>query len=201
MRCAIRITRLRFLGVCLLLVAGSVGCSQKPGEKRPFWKFWAREKAPKPFPGEIPSPPEVVMPNVSLRELEPPKPGTTVADSEGKRAPATIIQPALRTVYFDYDSAALREDGKEILRQNAAWLREHPQVEVQVQGHCDERGTVEYNFNLGQRRADAVKTFLVSLGVPADRIHTISYGEERPAMPGHDEEAWRFNRRAEFHAY
>jgi len=142
------------------------------------------------------------MPNVSLRELEPPKPGTTVAESgDVKRSPATVIQPALKTVYFDFDSAELTGETKEVLRQNAAWLREHPQVEVQAQGHCDERGTVEYNFNLGQRRADAVKSFLVGLGVAADRIHTISYGEERPAVLGHNEEAWRLNRRVEFHAY
>lgn len=118
-----------------------------------------------------------------------------------KRAAATIIRPELRTVYFEFDSARLTDQAKETLRQNAKWLLEHPEIEVQVQGHCDERGTVEYNFNLGQRRADAVKKFLVDLGVSPSRIHTISYGEERPAVPGHNEEAWRWNRRAEFHAY
>jgi len=142
------------------------------------------------------------MPSVSLRELEPPKTAAGAAESGNvKRAAASVIQPALKTVYFDFDSAALTEGTKETLRENAAWLRDHPQTEVQVQGHCDERGTVEYNFNLGQRRAEAVKAFLDSLGVPRDRIHTISYGEERPAVLGHNEEAWRLNRRAEFHAY
>jgi len=196
-------TKARFVGICILAAGSLAGCATKPGEKPPFWKFWAREKSAKPpFSVEIPTPPEVVMPSGSLRELEPPKPGTTVAEpGDVKRAPATVIQPALKTVYFDFDSAALTDETKETLRESTAWLREHPQTEVQVQGHCDERGTVEYNFNLGQRRAEAVKAFLVGLGVPRDRIHTISYGEERPAVPGHDEEAWRLNRRAQFHAY
>jgi peptidoglycan-associated lipoprotein len=196
------LTRIRLVGVCVLLAVCAAGCATKPGEKPPFWKFWARGKTTKPaFSIEIPTPPEVVMPSASLRELEPPKPGTVADRGDVKRAPATVIQPALKTVYFDFDSAALTEEAKETLRENAAWMREHPQIEVQAQGHCDERGTVEYNFNLGQRRADAVKAFLVDMGVPQDRIHTISYGEERPAVPGHDEEAWRMNRRVEFHAY
>jgi peptidoglycan-associated lipoprotein len=193
-------------GLVVVLLLGAVwttGCARKPGE-RPFWKFWApRQSAPKAPAIEIPAPPEVAMPNTPLRALEPPKPPASAAAEPGdvKRAPATVIQPALRTVYFEYDSAQLTDESKEVLRQNAQWLREHAQIEVQVQGHCDERGTVEYNFNLGQRRAEAVKSFLVNLGVTADRIHTISYGEERPAVEGHNEEAWRLNRRVEFHAY
>lgn len=180
----------------------ATGCSSKPGE-RPFWKFWApKQSAPRAPAIEIPAPPEVAMPNTPLRVLEPPKPAATASEpGEVKRAPATVVQPALRTVYFDYDSAQLTDDFKEVLRQNAQWMREHPQIEVQVQGHCDERGTVEYNFNLGQRRAEAVKSFLVNLGVTADRVHTISYGEERPSVEGHNEETWRLNRRVEFHAY
>jgi len=142
------------------------------------------------------------MPTVPPRVREMPRtsPGA-VAEGEFKRAPATVIEPALRTVYFEFDSSRLTDETKEALRANAAWLREHAEIEVQLQGHCDERGTVEYNFNLGQRRADAVKTFMVKLGVSPTRAHTISYGEERPAVPGHNEEAWRLNRRVEFHAY
>jgi len=193
----------RALAVCLLCVAGAAGCATKPGA-RAWWKFWAprTSSAKSPLNVEIPAPPEVVMPSTPIRVLEPPKPGTSAAEpGDAKRAPATVVQPALRTMYFDFDSAHLTDETKQMLRENAIWLREHPQIEVQVQGHCDERGTVEYNFNLGQRRADAVKVFLVNLGVTADRIHTISYGEERPAVLGHDEEAWRLNRRAEFHTY
>ncbi|MCX8038768.1 MAG: peptidoglycan-associated lipoprotein Pal [Candidatus Sumerlaeia bacterium] len=190
---------MRFLLVGSVLVLAVSACSKTSGS--PWWKFWDRTPS-KPFAVEIPAPPEVVMPSTPLKEIPPPKAGADVVEpAEIKRSPASVVQPALRTVYFDYDSAQLREDAKEILRENARWLQEHPQVEVQVQGHCDERGTVEYNFNLGQRRADAVKAFLVGLGVAPNRIHTISYGKERPAVLGHNEDAWRLNRRAEFHTY
>ena len=194
--------RQKLLAVCLVCATWAVGCARS-GD-RPFWKFWgSRSGSGKGAMNvEIPAPPEVVMPNTPLRVLEPPKPGTSVAEpGETKRAPATVVQPALRTVYFDYDSAQLTDETKETLRENANWLREHPQVEVQAQGHCDERGTVEYNFNLGQRRAESVKSFLGSLGISPNRIHTISYGEERPAVQGHVEESWRLNRRVEFHTY
>jgi len=191
-----------FCSVFLGLAVVSLGaCS---GQGRPFWKFWASGEGPQTGAHslEIPAPPEVVMPSVPMRILDVPKTTQTAASpGETKRRPAVITEPALRTVYFEFDSARLTEEAKEILRRNAEWLRAHPNVEVQVQGHCDERGTVEYNFNLGQRRADAVKNFLVRLGVPPDRIHTISYGEERPAVPGHNESAWRLNRRVEFHTY
>jgi len=196
-----RVTRIHLLFVLAVLAGGMAACATRPGE-RPWWKFWSRDGRSSPFSVEIPAPPEVVMPNVASRELEPPKPGASVADpADGKRGPAAVIQPALKTVYFDYDSAELTDATQETLRENAEWLREHSQVEVQAQGHCDERGTAEYNFALGQRRADAVKNFLVRLSVSADRIHTISYGRERPAVAESNEEAWRLNRRVEFHAY
>jgi peptidoglycan-associated lipoprotein len=104
----------------------------------------------------------------------------------------------LQTVYFDYDSAALKPAAKANLERGAEWLKRTPKVNVQVEGHCDERGTNEYNLALGERRALAARRYLVSLGIAQDRIFTISYGEERPAVEGHDESAWKFNRRAEF---
>ncbi|RMG49116.1 MAG: peptidoglycan-associated lipoprotein Pal [Acidobacteria bacterium] len=110
------------------------------------------------------------------------------------------VEANLKTVYFDLDSSALDEEAKRILEENARWLLAHPEVRIVVEGHCDERGTVEYNLELGQRRARAVREYLIRLGVDGDRIGTISYGELRPADPGHGESAWARNRRAEFRA-
>ncbi len=105
-----------------------------------------------------------------------------------------ILQP----IYFSFDSSALSQTALRTLERNAAWLRQHPDWKVRVEGHCDERGTSEYNLALGARRARRVKEQLVRLGISAERIETISYGEERPVDPGHDEAAWSKNRRAEF---
>ena len=104
----------------------------------------------------------------------------------------------LQTVYFDYDRADIRPEMRTVLQRNAEWLRRHPRVKMSIEGHCDERGTEEYNMALGQRRAEAVKSYLVSLGISSNRLSTISYGEERPADPGHSETAWAKNRRVEF---
>ncbi len=101
-------------------------------------------------------------------------------------------------VYFAFDSAALSPGAQDILRDKAAYMTENPDVSVTIEGHCDERGTNEYNLALGERRAQSVKSFLVDLGIGAERMSTISYGEERPADPGHDETAWTRNRRAQF---
>lgn len=101
-------------------------------------------------------------------------------------------------VHFAYDSHLLNEEAKTLLEQKAAWLAQHPQIEFQIEGHCDERGTTVYNLVLGERRAHAVKQYLTALGINASRISTISYGEELPLDPGHTEDAWARNRRAHF---
>ena len=101
-------------------------------------------------------------------------------------------------IYFDFDSAQLLPRAQEILKRKAEWLRAHPGARVIIEGNTDERGTVEYNLALGDRRAEAAKDFLVELGISPDRITTISYGEERPADPGHNEAAWAKNRRDAF---
>ena len=103
-----------------------------------------------------------------------------------------------RSVFYDYDKSDIRDDQVPVLQANAAWLKSHPQYKLLVEGHCDERDTIEYNLALGDRRAKSVRQYLIDLGVPAERSRTISYGEERPADPGHDEAAWAKNRRAEF---
>jgi len=102
----------------------------------------------------------------------------------------------LKDIHFDFDEYNVRPEDAEALKDNAALLMKYPSFKIQIEGHCDERGTVEYNLALGERRADSTKKYLVSLGVSPDRIATISYGEERPLDPGHNEEAWAKNRRA-----
>jgi peptidoglycan-associated lipoprotein len=104
----------------------------------------------------------------------------------------------LRDVHFAYDSAAILPNEAGILQQIAAFLSRYPQVIIEVEGHCDERGTEEYNMALGSRRANAVRQFLADLGVDPNRIYTISYGEMRPLDPGHNETAWAQNRRGHF---
>jgi peptidoglycan-associated lipoprotein len=99
-------------------------------------------------------------------------------------------------VFFAYDSHDVSPEGQATLQKQAEWLKKYPAVNVQISGHCDERGTREYNLALGERRAAAAKNYLVSLGVPAERIQTISYGKERPAVEGSTPEAWAQNRRA-----
>lgn len=105
---------------------------------------------------------------------------------------------SLATVYFDYDSYTIRSDARESLKANAQWLKQSPKVRIQVEGHCDERGSTEYNLALGERRANAVKSYLSQMGVGGNRVSIISYGEERPANPASNESAWAENRRAEF---
>ncbi len=107
-------------------------------------------------------------------------------------------QYGLQTVYFDYDSNALRPDAMTTLRDNAEKIKQVPNVVIQLAGHCDERGTQEYNLALGERRALAVRQYLIQMGVSGDRLITISYGKEFPAAVGSDEAAWSQNRRVEF---
>lgn len=103
-----------------------------------------------------------------------------------------------RRVHFEYDSARLTADSRRLLDENAALLQKHPDVKVEVQGHCDERGTTDYNLALGNGRAAAVKNHLVTAGVKSDRVAVVSYGEERPLAAGATEQAFSQNRRAEF---
>jgi peptidoglycan-associated lipoprotein len=101
-------------------------------------------------------------------------------------------------VYFGFDDSTLTKKAREVLSAKADWLRSHPDVTVVIEGHADERGTKEYNMALGQRRAQSARNFLVNAGIDADRLTTISYGEERPADPRSNEMAWAKNRRVHF---
>jgi len=119
---------------------------------------------------------------------------------DARRTGATAPEGSgpLKDVNFDYDSSELREDARLTLRENAAWLQSNTGATVEIEGHCDDRGTVEYNLALGAKRARAVKDYLVALGVADQRLTTISYGEELPLCYEQTESCWQRNRRAHF---
>jgi len=110
-----------------------------------------------------------------------------------------VSVPELEAVYFDYDRATVRSDQAPTLRSNSAAIGSHDEWRtVVIEGHCDERGSEEYNLALGERRANSVRRYLTDLGVPSSRLAVVSFGESKPRAMGHDESAWRYNRRAEF---
>lgn len=119
-------------------------------------------------------------------------------ESVGTSGAGEAGQSDLQIVHFDFDSYAITADNRDILKSNADWLKTNATATVQIEGHCDERGTTEYNLALGERRANAVKNYMIKLGIKKARLSTISYGSERPVDPGHDETAWAKNRRAAF---
>ncbi len=120
----------------------------------------------------------------------------------GTQPPAVVeeekIQKDFKDIHFDYDKYDIRPEDQATLARLADWMIKNPYSKVTIEGHCDERGTDEYNLALGERRARAAKNYLLASGVDKDRIATITYGEERPLDPGHNEEAWRKNRRGHF---
>jgi peptidoglycan-associated lipoprotein len=104
----------------------------------------------------------------------------------------------LKPLFYELDSSEVSAAGQQVLQANAAVLKRYPTWQITIEGHCDERGTAEYNLALGERRALAAKTYLVSLGIPADKVRTVSYGKEFPFDAGHEDAAWAKNRRAHF---
>jgi peptidoglycan-associated lipoprotein len=133
-------------------------------------------------------------PPVEVEDFDSAEPDVRQLD---ETATALNERGVLKTIYFAFDKSELTESARATLRQNANWLKANPDWGVVIEGHCDERGTIEYNLALGQRRASSVRDYLSSLGVESSRIRTVSFGEERPADPGHNEAAWAKNRRAE----
>lgn len=144
-------------------------------------------------PEELPPPPPQTAP-APMPEAPPPPPPQT-GPVPGSRADF-LAQAGSDTVFFDTDSYDVDAEDQATLSRQAQWLAKYPNVSVTIEGHCDERGTREYNLALGERRANAAKNYLVSVGVPASRISVISYGKERPLATGSDEAAWAQNRRA-----
>ncbi|MCX5734227.1 MAG: peptidoglycan-associated lipoprotein Pal [candidate division NC10 bacterium] len=155
-------------------------------------------------PPSAPGPGAVVAPAAPSPTTAPPEvrvqpPAATAVVPEAPKAPETVVAVSpLKDAFFDFDKSALREDQKAALNEDVAWLKGNAGAKVLIEGHCDERGTAEYNLGLGERRAKAVKDYLIAAGVAADRISIISYGKERPFVLGHDESAWKWNRRGHF---
>ena len=130
-------------------------------------------------------------PDTAPQQVVSPEPQETDMLAEGK---------TLNTIYFGFDQYNLQPTAVEELKKIGTWLSKNPATKIRIEGHCDERGTDEYNIALGERRATAAKNYLATLGISTKNITTISFGEERPANPGHDEDAWAKNRRDEFKA-
>ncbi len=151
-----------------------------------------RAKAAKEAAERVPAPAPAV------REVPSQPPASSSSSSPAPGAPGSAQETALRDAFFDYDSSAVRAGARDALLTNAQWLTANPDVPVTIEGHCDERGSTEYNLALGFRRARAAQEVLVAAGVAPERIAIISYGKERPFVQGHDESAWRWNRRAHF---
>ena len=144
-------------------------------------------------PSRPPSPPEPV----GEPTVVPPEPVRDDAISSASLDDLNKSSP-LKPVFFELDSSDLNSAGQKALDENVVLLKKYSSWTITVEGHCDERGTAEYNLALGERRAITARAYLVSLGIPADRLRTVSYGKEFPFDPGHDESAFSKNRRAHF---
>lgn len=174
-----------FAVVALLLVIAGCGKKRPPAVATGSGTTTRTETTTRTVPENLDAGPDV-------QTLEGEGLGEDALESEtGEGGP-------LADVYFGYDQSALTDEGRAALEKHALWLQNHRDVKVQVEGHCDERGTVEYNLALGDARAQAARDYLLSLGVAAGRLGTVSYGKERPVDPGHSEAAWARNRRAHF---
>jgi peptidoglycan-associated lipoprotein len=175
----------------LLLTIGITACNKdKPPVARPMPPPMVDPNA-----GAPPAPPEPPRP-VSEPVIVPPMPAE---DAIGSKSLDDLNRDSpLRPLFFALDSSDVSADGQQVLQANAAVLKKYPGMQVTIEGHCDERGTAEYNLALGERRALSAKNYLVSLGIPADRVKTVSYGKEFPFDAGHDDAAWANNRRAHF---
>jgi peptidoglycan-associated lipoprotein len=157
-----------------------------------------------------PPPPKWTVENPSASSGTAPKAAPQTSTSESKPDTGTSSLDALRAgastaaagplkdVFFAFDRAELSDDARAVLKENSGWLKNHASARIQIEGHCDERGAEDYNMALGAKRAQAAMDYITTLGIPAGRISTISYGEEVPACKEHSEECWAKNRRARF---
>ena len=115
-----------------------------------------------------------------------------------KKAKTAKRDVGLQRIHFDFDKSYIKREYQPVLKSNAAWMQDHPNTNVTIEGHCDERGSIEYNIALGDRRANSAKRYLMNLGIASNRLSTISYGKERPLCTQHTESCWWQNRRDEF---
>lgn len=185
-------------GLAVVLCSGMLfagGCAKEELVKKdePVAPSQAPVAQPTKQPAQAPVPSEP-LPTQPVKESA--AANGVVADSQTVVSQAPEIK--LQTVYFDFDSYVLSQAARDTLYSNAEYLLKKYNGAIQVEGHCDERGSDEYNLALGEKRAKAALNYLTTLGVPANRLSFISYGKEKPVDPGHDEAAWTKNRRAEF---
>jgi peptidoglycan-associated lipoprotein len=148
-----------------------------------------------------PPPPVKEQPKVEKVEEAPAVTKPKLSEEEifmSKSLEEINLEAPLKMIYFDYDRFYIREDAKPVLEANATWLRKFSSIKVLIEGHCDERGTEEYNLALGEKRAKSTMDYLTSLGISPDRMKIISYGKSQPLDTGHNESAWQRNRRAQF---
>ena len=179
------------LALSLLIVVIVVGC----GKKKPA----IVQPAPPPATATQPTQQSPAPPPQRVEEQLPVPQQPLSEDSIANRSLDDLNRDSpLKPAFFPLDSAELDDTGRATVQANAEILKKYQTWQVTIEGHCDERGTAEYNLALGERRAVAVKTYLVSLGISADRLRTVSYGKEFPFEPAHNEEAWAKNRRAHF---
>ena len=175
----------------IVLLLAAAGCHKKPAPVvRPL-------PPPPPPASNAPARPPAPPQPVNEPTIVPPEPVREDAIASASLDDLNRNSP-LKPVFFALDSDELGGDGQKVLEEDAALLKKYPSWSVTIEGHCDERGTAEYNLALGERRAVAARAYLVSLGISADRLRTVSYGKEFPFDPGHDEAAWAKNRRAHF---
>ena len=185
--------------VCVVsLAAALAGCAKRPATTQVVAPAptgtGAATAAPPTTPSPVVTPPAMAQPPSSGAAQQPPAP--TAAARPSPREFTAIAE--LKDVFFDFDRYDIRPEDARTLDSNAGWLKSNPNHLVLIEGHCDERGTNEYNLALGERRAKATMNYLVSQGVQASRITIISYGEERPTCSDRTESCWARNRRAHF---
>ncbi|HEY7818416.1 MAG TPA: peptidoglycan-associated lipoprotein Pal [Vicinamibacteria bacterium] len=187
------------LGIlCLAMLSVPVGCGGKD-ERAPATTTGGPSNLPRTTTSTVP--PRTADSSGPVGSADDTESLSRVSDPDnifGRTLDEINADSPLRDVPFEFDSAELLDSARAVLDRTAEWLRRYSTVTVLIEGHCDERGTVEYNLALGERRATAAHNYLVSLGIPANRFKTISYGKEFPLDPGHTEEAWARNRRAHF---
>jgi peptidoglycan-associated lipoprotein len=157
----------------------------------------------KPKTKPTPPPPPQAKEQPKVEKVIPPPPVVKAEPTEqeifmSKSLEALNKEKPLQAIYFDFDKYNVRDDAKPVLESNAAWLKKWASTKILIEGHCDERGTEEYNLALGEKRAKGAFDYLISLGVPAERLKILSYGKSQPLDMGHDEVAWAKNRRAQF---
>ncbi len=175
--------------VALVISLGAAGCAKKKPAAPP---------PPPPPPATTPAPPPPPPPQPAPTPPPAPAPLTAEQVFAGKSVDQLNAEKPLGDVFFDYDSATVSEEGRTALQKNADWLKRWTSVAFTVEGHCDNRGTPEYNLALGERRATAVRDYLVSLGVPGTRVQAVSKGEEQPFCREDVENCWSQNRRGHF---